>query len=149
MAVGKEDAEIVKARIDKRNYRRIVLRNCLQVLLISDPDTDKVHFSSISRFSPFHFDSVTLSIALNIEIMIYLYASLSLSLILILNLFLCLLKCAASMDVGVGYFSDPAGLEGLAHFLGVFFNLHARYFLFRRISVALLLIRRENSLFEH
>lgn len=24
------------------------------------------------------------------------------------------------MDVGVGYFSDPAGLEGLAHFLGIF-----------------------------
>ncbi|TKY62616.1 Zinc-metallopeptidase [Spatholobus suberectus] len=66
MAVGKEDAEIVKARIDKRDYRRVVLRNSLQVLLISDPDTD---------------------------------------------------KCAASMDVGVGYFSDPAGLEGLAHFL--------------------------------
>ncbi|KAL2952719.1 hypothetical protein AAZX31_19G126700 [Glycine max] len=66
MAVGKEDVEIVKARIDKRDYRRVVLRNSLQVLLISDPDTD---------------------------------------------------KCAASMDVGVGYFSDPAGLEGLAHFL--------------------------------
>lgn len=30
------------------------------------------------------------------------------------------LQCAASMDVGVGYFSDPAGLEGLAHFLGIF-----------------------------
>ncbi|XP_027350190.1 insulin-degrading enzyme-like 1, peroxisomal isoform X3 [Abrus precatorius] len=66
MAVGKEDVEIVKARIDKRDYRRIVLSNSLQVLLISDPDTD---------------------------------------------------KCAASMDVGVGSFSDPAGLEGLAHFL--------------------------------
>ncbi|KAK7285599.1 hypothetical protein RJT34_20375 [Clitoria ternatea] len=66
MAVGNEDREIVKARIDKRDYRRIVLRNSLQVLLISDPDTD---------------------------------------------------KCAASMDVGVGYYSDPAGLEGLAHFL--------------------------------
>ncbi|MCI19849.1 zinc-metallopeptidase peroxisomal-like, partial [Trifolium medium] len=25
--------------------------------------------------------------------------------------------CAASMSVGVDYFSDPAGLEGLAHFL--------------------------------
>ncbi|CAJ2671458.1 unnamed protein product [Trifolium pratense] len=66
MAVENENAEIVKARIDKRNYKRIVLRNSLQVLLISDPDTD---------------------------------------------------KCAASMSVGVGYFSDPAGLEGLAHFL--------------------------------
>ncbi|KAK7396245.1 hypothetical protein VNO78_17113 [Psophocarpus tetragonolobus] len=66
MAVGKDNVEIVKARIDKREYRRVVLRNSLQVLIISDPDTD---------------------------------------------------KCAASMDVGVGYFSDPAGLEGLAHFL--------------------------------
>ncbi|KAK7336558.1 hypothetical protein VNO77_17103 [Canavalia gladiata] len=66
MTVGKEDVEIVKARIDKRDYRRVVLRNSLQVLLISDPDTD---------------------------------------------------KCAASMDVVVGSFSDPAGLEGLAHFL--------------------------------
>ncbi|GKV32541.1 hypothetical protein SLEP1_g41137 [Rubroshorea leprosula] len=26
-------------------------------------------------------------------------------------------QCAAAMDVGVGYFSDPDGLEGLAHFL--------------------------------
>ncbi|KAL1312426.1 hypothetical protein HN51_039044 [Arachis hypogaea] len=67
MVVGMEGAaEIVKARTDKRDYRRIILPNSLQVLLISDPDTD---------------------------------------------------KCAASMDVGVGSFSDPAGLEGLAHFL--------------------------------
>lgn len=58
--------EIVKPRTDKREYKRIVLQNSLQVLLISDPDTD---------------------------------------------------KCAASMDVGVGAFSDPEGLEGLAHFL--------------------------------
>ncbi|XP_024189601.1 insulin-degrading enzyme-like 1, peroxisomal [Rosa chinensis] len=64
MAVGKE--EILKARTDNREYRRIVLPNSLQVLLISDPDTD---------------------------------------------------KCAASMDVSVGSFSDPDGLEGLAHFL--------------------------------
>lgn len=66
MAVGIEDVEIVKPRTDKREYRRIVLRNSLQVLLISDPDTD---------------------------------------------------KCAASMNVGVGSFSDPVGLEGLSHFL--------------------------------
>ncbi|XP_010523876.1 PREDICTED: insulin-degrading enzyme-like 1, peroxisomal [Tarenaya hassleriana] len=71
MAVGKENAvagevEILKPRTDKREYRRIVLKNSLQVLLISDPETD---------------------------------------------------KCAASMDVGVGSFSDPEGLEGLAHFL--------------------------------
>ncbi|XP_010057157.2 insulin-degrading enzyme-like 1, peroxisomal [Eucalyptus grandis] len=66
MAVGREEVEIVKPRSDKREYRRVVLRNALEVLLISDPDTD---------------------------------------------------KCAASMDVSVGSFSDPDGLEGLAHFL--------------------------------
>lgn len=27
-------------------------------------------------------------------------------------------QCAASMDVPVGYYNDPKGLEGLAHFLG-------------------------------
>ncbi|CAL9246036.1 unnamed protein product [Arabidopsis halleri] len=57
---------ILKARTDKREYRRIVLKNSLEVLLISDPETD---------------------------------------------------KCAASMNVSVGSFSDPQGLEGLAHFL--------------------------------
>ncbi|XVE95949.1 hypothetical protein REPUB_Repub02eG0179500 [Reevesia pubescens] len=66
MAVGRDDVEIIKPRTDKREYRRIVLRNSLQVLIISDPDTD---------------------------------------------------KCAASMNVGVGSFCDPVGLEGLAHFL--------------------------------
>ncbi|XP_059309269.1 insulin-degrading enzyme-like 1, peroxisomal isoform X2 [Lycium ferocissimum] len=70
MAVGKNEenmgVEIVKPRIDKRDYRRIVLQNNLQILLISDPETD---------------------------------------------------KCAASMNVCVGAFSDPDGLEGLAHFL--------------------------------
>ncbi|KAL2535059.1 Zinc-metallopeptidase [Abeliophyllum distichum] len=60
------EVEIIKPRNDKREYRRIVLQNNLQVLLISDPETD---------------------------------------------------KCAASMDVRVGSFSDPDGLEGLAHFL--------------------------------
>lgn len=60
------EVEIIKPRNDKREYRRIVLQNNLQVLLISDPETD---------------------------------------------------KCAASMDVRVGSFSDPEGLEGLAHFL--------------------------------
>ncbi|XP_031397805.1 insulin-degrading enzyme-like 1, peroxisomal isoform X3 [Punica granatum] len=65
MSVAVAD-EIVKARNDEREYRRIVLKNSLEVLLISDPDTD---------------------------------------------------KCAASMNVRVGYFSDPPGIEGLAHFL--------------------------------
>ncbi|TYG79310.1 hypothetical protein ES288_D02G128800v1 [Gossypium darwinii] len=41
MGVGREDVEILKPRIDKREYRRIVIRNSLQVLLISDLDTDK------------------------------------------------------------------------------------------------------------
>ncbi|KAM0027550.1 putative insulysin [Helianthus debilis subsp. tardiflorus] len=71
MAVGKDTAEevtveMIKPRNDTRNYKRIILPNSLQVLLISDPDTD---------------------------------------------------KCAASMNVGVGSFSDPDGLEGIAHFL--------------------------------
>lgn len=64
MAVGV--MEIMKPRTDKREYKNIVLNNSLQVLLISDPETD---------------------------------------------------KCAASMNVCVGSFSDPKGLEGLAHFL--------------------------------
>ncbi|KAH9679018.1 Insulin-degrading enzyme-like 1 (peroxisomal) [Citrus sinensis] len=66
MAVGKDDVEIIKPRTDKRQYRRLVLKNSLHVLLISDPDAD---------------------------------------------------KCAASMNVSVGAFCDPVGLEGLAHFL--------------------------------
>nr|XP_009388449.1 PREDICTED: insulin-degrading enzyme-like 1, peroxisomal isoform X2 [Musa acuminata subsp. malaccensis] len=66
MAVGGSEVEILKPRCDKREYRRIVLPNCLEVLLISDPETD---------------------------------------------------KAAASMNVSVGSFSDPDGLEGLAHFL--------------------------------
>ncbi|MBA0814879.1 hypothetical protein Gohar_020678 [Gossypium harknessii] len=43
MAVGREDVEILKSRIDKREYQRIVLRNSLQVFLISDLDTDKAN----------------------------------------------------------------------------------------------------------
>jgi hypothetical protein len=34
-------------------------------------------------------------------------------------LFVFMLKCAASMSVGGGYFSDPVGFEGVSHFLGV------------------------------
>lgn len=45
MAVGDKEGEIVKPRTDKRQYRRVVLRNSLEVLLISDPATDKVIFS--------------------------------------------------------------------------------------------------------
>ncbi|KAK9664344.1 hypothetical protein RND81_14G035000 [Saponaria officinalis] len=40
MGENRED-EILKGRSDKREYRRVVLPNSLQVLLISDPTTDK------------------------------------------------------------------------------------------------------------
>ncbi|KAH0909608.1 hypothetical protein HID58_032929, partial [Brassica napus] len=59
-----DGVEILKPRTDNREYRKIVLKNSLQVLLISDPDTN---------------------------------------------------KCAASMSVSIRSFSDPQGLEGLAH----------------------------------
>uniref|UniRef100_A0A453FNW9 Insulin-degrading enzyme n=2 Tax=Aegilops tauschii subsp. strangulata TaxID=200361 RepID=A0A453FNW9_AEGTS len=60
------NVEFIRARSDKREYRRLLLPNALECLLISDADTD---------------------------------------------------KAAACMEVGVGSFSDPEGLEGLAHFL--------------------------------
>lgn len=66
MAVGRTDVAIRKPRTDKREYRRVILPNDLEALLISDPETE---------------------------------------------------KAAASMCVSVGSFSDPDGLEGLAHFL--------------------------------
>ena len=60
MAVGKEQMthEIVKARNDKREYKRIVLKNSLEVLLVSDPDTDKVKpaFTFLFFFSFFLFE---------------------------------------------------------------------------------------------
>ncbi|XP_020398150.1 insulin-degrading enzyme-like 1, peroxisomal isoform X2 [Zea mays] len=65
-AAGGSNVEFIRARSDKREYRRVVLANALEILLISDPDTD---------------------------------------------------KAAACMEVEVGSFSDPEGLEGLAHFL--------------------------------
>lgn len=42
MSTVDEPVEIFKARSDKREYKRIVLQNSLEVLLISDPETDKV-----------------------------------------------------------------------------------------------------------
>ncbi|XP_068647426.1 insulin-degrading enzyme-like 1, peroxisomal [Aristolochia californica] len=45
MAVGVGDVQILKPRTDKREYRRIVLPNALEVLLISDPETDKAAVS--------------------------------------------------------------------------------------------------------
>ncbi|EMS49095.1 Zinc-metallopeptidase, peroxisomal [Triticum urartu] len=66
MAAAAGNVEFIRARSDKREYRRLLLPNALECLLISDADTD---------------------------------------------------KAAACMEVGVGSFSDPEGLEGLAHFL--------------------------------
>ena len=51
---------------DERQYRGLILKNGLRVMLISDPDA---------------------------------------------------VKCAASLDVNVGSWSDPPELQGLAHFL--------------------------------
>uniref|UniRef100_A0ACD5WHF8 Uncharacterized protein n=1 Tax=Avena sativa TaxID=4498 RepID=A0ACD5WHF8_AVESA len=65
-AAAAGNVEFIRARSDKREYRRVVLPNALECLLISDAETD---------------------------------------------------KAAACMEVGVGSFSNPEGLEGLAHFL--------------------------------
>ncbi|KAF5179369.1 insulin-degrading enzyme-like 1, peroxisomal, partial [Thalictrum thalictroides] len=54
MAVANSELEIIKPQTDKREYRRIVLPNALQVLLISDPETDKAAASmnvSVGSFS--------------------------------------------------------------------------------------------------
>lgn len=47
---------------------------------------------------------------------------------------LCVFQCAASMGVGVGAFSDPEGLEGLAHFLGIIFAFEFFSFSFFNLS---------------
>jgi insulysin len=41
-AIAQVEVEVTKPRNDKRGYRRVVLPNALECLLISDPDTDKV-----------------------------------------------------------------------------------------------------------
>ena len=51
MMVSGETTVIVKPRNDDREYKRLLLSNGLQVLLVSDPDTDKV--SSSNLISPF------------------------------------------------------------------------------------------------
>ncbi|XP_024375007.1 insulin-degrading enzyme-like 1, peroxisomal isoform X1 [Physcomitrium patens] len=66
MVSGGDNRTILKPRNDDRTYKQVVLSNGLQVLLVSDPDTD---------------------------------------------------KAAAAMDIHVGSYSDPEGLQGLAHFL--------------------------------
>lgn len=48
------EAEIVKPRNDIREYRTVLLPNGLQVLLISDPETDKVRHFSLSISSSMH-----------------------------------------------------------------------------------------------
>lgn len=102
MAIGKEDIEIVKPLTDNREYRRIVLHNSLQVLIISDPETEKV----TSNLSESCF-----SLEVGNLVSVFKYTSL-----------LCFFwQCAAAMNVAVGAFCDPDGLEGLAHFLGIFF----------------------------
>jgi insulysin len=42
-AIAMVEVEVTKPRNDKRGYRRVVLPNALECLLISDPDTDKVN----------------------------------------------------------------------------------------------------------
>ena len=42
MVSGGGETTIVKPRNDDREYKRVLLSNGLQVLLVSDPDTDKV-----------------------------------------------------------------------------------------------------------
>jgi insulysin len=41
MAAAAGNVEFIRARSDKREYRRVVLPNALECLLISDAETDK------------------------------------------------------------------------------------------------------------
>lgn len=47
LATAKVEVEVTKPRNDRRGYRRVVLPNALECLLISDPDTDKVSSSRL------------------------------------------------------------------------------------------------------
>ena len=100
----------MKPRTDTREYRRIVIRNSLEVLLISDPDTDKVTLSILDGFSCFSWSRWS-SIIGSVDIFFFLLLFLSWS------------QAAASMSVSVGSFCDPEGFPGLAHFLGNFWFL--------------------------
>ncbi|KAH9624687.1 hypothetical protein KSS87_001154 [Heliosperma pusillum] len=55
-----EEMKIVQPRCDKREYKRIVLHNSLEVLLISDPHTDKhggcTNAYTGSKDTNFHFE---------------------------------------------------------------------------------------------
>ena len=115
MAVGiDEEVVIVKPRTDNRDYKRIVLANSLEVLLISDPDTEKVTLPlyifdpTLTFFFPIHK---------YIPPLLFLWLRFWI-LCLSVFFFSAYQQCAASMNVNVGSFCDPDGLEGLAHFLG-------------------------------
>ena len=58
-AAGSRDVEFIRARSDKRQYRRVVLPNALEILLISDPNTDKVR--PLARWLITHRLRVTLT----------------------------------------------------------------------------------------
>lgn len=47
-APAESNVEFIRARSDKREYRRVVLPNALECLLISDSETDKVSPSPIA-----------------------------------------------------------------------------------------------------
>lgn len=57
MVSGGDNRTILKPRNDDRTYKQVVLSNGLQVLLVSDPDTDKVCLVSwlMSQCSFFFF----------------------------------------------------------------------------------------------
>lgn len=112
MALGamKEEVEIIKPRNDKREYRRIVLPNNLVVLLISDAETDKVSDLRLIDFNVYPFIEISICLMRNFSYFV-------LNTVFLDSMYF-LLQCSASMDVCVGSFSDPEGLEGLAHFLG-------------------------------
>jgi insulysin len=96
------DVEIIRPRNDKRGYRRVVLPNSLECLLISDPDTDKVCYFYRARMDRTGFGGGFWNLVRDFEVANCAFV----------------LQAAASMNVSVGYFCDPDGLEGLAHFLG-------------------------------
>ena len=48
MAAAAGNVEFIRARSDKREYRRLLLPNALECLLISDADTDKVRPGPLS-----------------------------------------------------------------------------------------------------
>ena len=98
------EAEIRKPGNDSREYRAIVLSNELRVLLVSDPDTDKV---CIKFHTQNHHRKRTIFVSSDQWVCC--------------NALMSRTQAAAAMSVNVGSFSNPEGLEGLAHFLGTIF----------------------------